>query len=459
MRQPAKPFSPERLLVELQELPPSSRWCVAFSGGADSTALLHSLWVLRKRLPVEFFALHVNHGLHPDAAHWQEHCRNFCGQLDISLHIARVEVPRNSSQGQEAAARKLRYQAATDLLQADDLLLTGHHADDQAETVLLNLMRGSGVDGLAGMPRVRPIGPARLARPLLGFDSSSLRDYLSGLGISWIEDSSNQDTAYDRNFVRQDLIPLLRRKWPAASRNLVLSASCCREASEFLAASNDRLLQACDSTGPVLDLDCLRSNLSDDALNAGWKLIVRRWLRINQAPEMPGKRLEELRRQVMESRPEQHATVRWNGWSARHDRARLWLHEDAGLQPCPELNWTADQALDLGHGLGTLQLEGEGDLPQLKLAVRARDGGERIACLAHGHHKSIKHLLQEAGVPPWLRASIPLLYQQDKIVALADWAMADDFRQSLAAQGLRLVWKPRDPALQHVAAMRLRSRS
>lgn len=442
-----RPFSTERLLAALQDLPESPRWWVAFSGGADSTALLHALWRLRGRLTPDIQAMHVDHGLHADSAHWRSRCEKFCLARGIPLHYRRISVPRRSGLSIEAEARQQRYAAAERLLGPREMLLTAHHADDQAETLLLNLMRGSGPDGLAGMPRVRPLGQGLLARPLLDFSGASLRDYLQSEGVDWIEDSSNLDESYDRNFVRAKLIPLLEQRWPGARRNLATSARFCREASEFIGAAAQRAIEPCMPIHPVLELACLPEGDPRRHGDGSTKLMVRQWLRLNQAPPLPARRLEELLRQVAGADAGQQVAVRWEGWVMRLYRERVWLQREDQLQDCPTVGWDTSRPLDLGPVLGTLSLEGRGRLPA-PLLVRPRQPGDRIECLPGGHSRPVKQLLRESGIPPWLRESVPLLLERGEVVAIAGHCSSNRLSGLLQDQGLRLLWRPGDPILQ-----------
>ena len=213
----------ERLLHILRSLPAVNAYIVGFSGGADSTALLHALTAIEDRLGVPVSAAHINHGLHDHADLWQEQCVNFCRLHNIKLTCLKIDPDKNSGKGLEAEARHLRYEAISTLLGPGACLLTAHHADDQAETLLLNLMRGSGVDGLSAMPDSRPFGDGLLQRPLLTFQNSALRDYLHENNIVWTEDPSNRQTDHDRNFVRHEVIPLLEERWPGVSKRLLLT--------------------------------------------------------------------------------------------------------------------------------------------------------------------------------------------------------------------------------------------
>jgi len=454
MHPAAKPFAPDRLLVAIQSLPAATRWWIAYSGGADSSALLHAMARLRERIAGDLQALHVDHGLHEGAANWAQHCREVCRWLDIPLRCERIQVRHDSGVGIEAEARRRRYELAASLLGPGDILLTAHQADDQAETVLLNLMRGSGVDGLAGMPPVRPLGRGLLARPLLAFSGASLRSYLNRQGHVWVEDSSNMELAYDRNFVRHQLLPLLENRWPGARDNLALSARHCREASQFLADTIRSLLHRCTPIPAVLELHALHASLDGTHRKSALKLVLREWLRVNDAPPMPRQRLQECLRQLESTEPDGRLEIRWEAWVLRWFRDRLWLQREDDIQPCPECDARTGSVLDLGPVLGEWSLLGAGPYPDWPLRIQARRGGERLRCLAGGKHRSVKHLLQEARVPPWLRESIPLLWLNDEVVAVADWVLDLDFKRRLDRRGLRLHWRPSDPVLRLVAGMR-----
>jgi tRNA(Ile)-lysidine synthase len=442
----AAPFAPERLLNDLLPLPGDGVWWVAFSGGADSMALLHALAVLQAELPATIKALHVDHGLHPDSHRWSDFCTETCARWAVPIRVEQVQLQANG-RGVEAEARRARYAAAASLLNAGDVLLTAHHADDQAETVILNLLRGSGVDGLAGMPAVRPLGKGLLARPLLPYPGASLRRYLAAQGMEWIEDASNQDLAYDRNFVRHRLIPVLECRWPGSWRNFGHSATYCREASDFIATACRGLLEPCLRHDRVLDLACLRSRIGEQGAVIAHKQVIRHWLRKVRAPSLPRERLQELLRQLDHAGRESHLAVEWNGWQLRHYHDRLWLLHEAELPPCPSLPWNTTARLDLGGTLGILELSGRGTRPEWHLRVAPRCGGERIASLADGSHRGVKQVLQEAQVPPWLRNSVPVVWEDDRVVAVGTLARDHEFAARLERHGLSLKWRPANPLL------------
>ena len=196
---------------------PASRWLVAFSGGIDSTVLLHALSGSRAPLQAEIIAIHVDHGLHPDSRQWAMHCQQFAEQLEVPYISKRITVDDELRSGPEAAARQARYAVLQTLLIDGDCLLSAHHEEDQAETLLLSLMRGSGPAGLAGIGAAQEFGQGRLLRPLLGVSGEAIQDYAQRHELSWIEDPSNADTRFDRNFLRREIMPRLASRWPAVS--------------------------------------------------------------------------------------------------------------------------------------------------------------------------------------------------------------------------------------------------
>jgi len=438
------PFDSGRLLAELRSLPPTACYWVGFSGGADSSALLYAMAELRTKIDAEVRAIHVNHGLHETALEWERHCARFCARFGLDLHTKRITVQPTQGQGLEAMARQLRYGAVESVLGEGQVFLTAHHREDQAETVLLNLMRSSGVDGLAGMPRTRPLGAGLLARPLLGFPMHSLREYLQSRDIAWLEDPSNKELVQDRNFLRHQVVPLLESRWPDVTGRLARSAEFCRQASQALAQVANQRVTACAVHPQVMSVSAL---LDDDV---GFGLLLRQWLKRNDAPPLPASRLEELHNQLREASPDSKVSCSWSGWRIRRHSDCLWLGREF-VETMPEPGpWNASGALDLGPVAGRLEICGTRDRPPGQLQVRYRVGGEKIQLGASGQHRLVKDLLRERGVPPWLRTAVPLLYDEQKLLAVADLALERGFRAWLDQRDAELSWLPADSLLDFV---------
>lgn len=401
----------DHLVAALERLPAPRRFRVAYSGGLDSTVLLHAVSALRPALSAELLAHHIDHGLQPDSPSWAAHCRARCEVLGIALHVSRVEVVGVGEEGLEAAARRARYAAFAAAMTPGDCLLTAHHADDQAETVLLQLLRGCGPHGLAAMPAIEPFAAGTHARPLLELERSVLEAFAHAAGLGWIDDPSNSDTRLRRNFIRHDIIPRLRQHWPVLSRTLSRSA---RHAAAAAALLDERAAEDLPQLlGPQSDM------LSASGLAALSRPradnVLRYWLRSLSLP-LPGTvQLERVHTEVLPARPGATPLLAWPGGEMR--RHRGWLYAMAPLAPVDPslvLQWAdPDQPLALPGGgiLRAHAVRGAGLRADLApFIVRFRQGGERCRPAGRGHAHTVKKLLQEAGVPPWLRDRVPLIF-------------------------------------------------
>ncbi len=461
MSNPPLVFTAERLLQTLQSFPGVNAYLVGFSGGADSTALLHALNAVKSHLDIPVSAVHVNHGLHADADLWQRRCENFCRQYRIELVCLSVNLDRCSGKGLEAEARHLRYQAIAALLKPGTGLLTAHHADDQAETLLLNLLRGSGVDGLSAMPRSRPLGNGVLQRPLLGFQNSTLINYLRENQIEWIEDPSNQYLNHDRNFVRHEVIPLLENRWPQVSKRLLLTCKAMTDARLLL----ERL--ADDYLGQNL-AHPLVLHITSDLINNPelFRLVLRRWTKQSGTASIPVYRLETFYVQVQKANNDQNVTIRWGGWLIHLYKQQLWLRTDTRILPCPNLKWPQGHTeIDLGCDAGQLVLEAEGGTgnrsgdrpgpggattPVGEFSVGGRVNMQETVISQGTHHKSLKNLFQAAEIPPWLRDCVPLCKLDGELVAMGDWYFSEQFASWMFKNNIKLSWHPRNPLLQFI---------
>lgn len=425
---------------------PAHGLCVAYSGGADSTALLHAFAQLPQARGRGLRALHVDHGLHDESARWSEHCRRFCEALDVPIEIVRVQVERSRGEGLEAAARRARYGAFAQNLRPGEWLVLAHHRDDQVETVLLKLLRGAGPHGLAGMRERRPLGRGMLWRPLLDTPRTALREYVVGHGLEYVDDPSNADTSLSRNYLRAEILPKLHAHWPHASQSILHSARLCRESADHLDALADSALQSL--RGDAETLDAAGWSALPDALRA---LVLERWLHARGLPAPTHAQLAELRRQVAETRRDHVPGVRWPG-----AEVRLWrgaLHAMAPVGEVPE-GWEASwrgETLQLPGG-GTLLLEDASGKPTPRplappLLVRFRRGGERIRPAGDAHTRELRDLLQGAGIPPWQRARIPLVFRGDELVAVADLWSSDAGRALFESASAHPRWhRPIDSA-------------
>jgi tRNA(Ile)-lysidine synthase len=436
------PFNGARLLASLGRLPVPRKYWVGFSGGADSTALLQAMHESRSRLPAALHAVHFDHGLQADASRWREHCGAFCKARGIPFRSERLEIDRSGRTGLEEASRDSRYRAVARILGEGEMYLTAHHAEDLAETLFLNLMRGSGIEGLAGIPVLRNLERGWVARPLLEMHRSDLVAYLEARGISWLTDPSNTDTGFDRNYLRQELFPLLERRWPGLVRRLARTARNARISADAMAMFIEN--QSGDLVRDPLRMPLHRLLQVDPEMQT---LILRQWLRRNAVPMLPEQRLQEFLKQLAEAAVDNHAEVQWDDWMIKHYDRDLWLHRRNAYLPCPETPWGEGMRLELGQDAGRLLLEGKPAAIPPGWRVRARRPGDRMRPQADGPSQPLKHLFQSASIPPWLRAGIPVLEWDGEPVALGDWVRGHRLQTWLGDHGLAFRWEPGDAVL------------
>lgn len=427
-------FTAEVLAPRLARLPQGFGYLVAFSGGGDSAALLHAL--SRARPGVR--AIHVVHGLHPDADRWARHCAALCRRLDVPLETARARVDAGAGKGLEAAARRARYACFAESLREDEILLTAHTRDDQAETVLLRLLRGTGLSGLAGMPRLRRFGPGWLARPLLDVTRAELRGYLERHGESWLEDPDNANIARSRVYLRREILPRLRTHWPAADRVIARAADNLSESASALSEYTEReLAELLTPSGEGLQVAPLYS-----MPEARRRMLLRHWLALRGLPEPSRVSLEELETQLLDSRDDAEPRVAWPGAEVRRYREAIHAFVPAP-PPDPEASfeWHTEKPLELPADLGRLRLAG-GDrpAPNWRLTVAFRRGGERIRLPDRAHHTELKNLFQQWGVPPWERDRLPLVFENGTLCSVADLQPSHGFRERLEGAGVALRW-------------------
>ena len=424
-------FTPAQLFDQLAQLPPAQRYWVAYSGGCDSTVLLHALASLREQLPAELHALHINHNLHEAAPGWVDHCHAVCEALAIPLTEVNVDARAAKGESPEAAARAARYRIFTEVLRNGDGLLLAHHRDDQAETLLLQLLRGSGPRGLAAMPKHRPQGAGWLGRPLLDFSRQELCRYAEAEQLEWIDDPSNFDTDFDRNFLRQRGLPLLQERWPAAVTTLARAADHQAEAAELLhqLAEEDWQLTA----GPHADTLRIESLLR--LTPERQRNVLRYWIdSVNSVPLPDRQRLLRILSEVIPAAEDAEPCIRWPGGQVRRYAGLLYLLTTEPASITSPLKWDFSDRLELDDGRVLLATPGKGEglkadlIKQGTITVRFRQGGEVCRPVGRGHRHSLKNLLQEWGVPPWERNRVPLLYVNEAIAAVVGYCVCEPYQ-------------------------------
>jgi len=401
-----------------QQLPECKRLFVAYSGGLDSAVLLHLLVEIRTEL-AEIIVLHVDHSLQPESSAWAAHCVEQSKALGLQCRVLKVEVVV-SDQGLEAAAREARYAAFAAELGPGDCLLTAHHADDQIETFLLRLLRGSGPAGLAAMSSKRSLGKGWLCRPLLVYDRKTLENWAKTQQLQWIDDPSNADAQFDRNWLRHELLPQLTKRWPKVKTKLARSTRHAAEADALLTQLAELDLDAAKLPEPEqLSWPVLAALDPAKLRNA-----LRYWIRRNGYLPPPEARLDEALRVFSEAGEDRNPCVAWRGAELRRYRDCLYLMEP--LQDIPE-NWSAEwdglEPLQLPGELGVLRLEGVTN-PAITYTVCFRQGGETVRLKGQQH--ALKNWFQENSIPPWIRGRMPLLYDKDVLLAVADRWQTED---------------------------------
>ena len=425
--------------------PAVSSLCVGFSGGIDSTVLLHALVQACSGAPVMTLrAIHVNHQMHARAGQWADHCRAVCAGLQIPLDVHQVVVDLSSGVGPEAAARQARYDLLREQVQPGEVLVTAQHQQDQLETLLLQLLRGAGVAGLAAMPLQTAFGSGWLFRPLLEISSAEIAAYADELDLDWLDDPSNRDTNLDRNYLRHDVLPLLEARWPAAAATVARSARHCAEASSILeqVAQQDA---AAVLVGNRLRLGPLQELPADRQNN-----LIRYALRRLGYPYPTGRQIGTVISGLLEARGDSQPQVCWPGVQIRRYRDQIYFlpdHDFDNTNARSAYEWDPTTELDLGPVRGCLQVEQTTDsglaqqVLEKSLTVKFRGGGERIRPTGERHSRTLKNLFQEAGVVPWMRGHVPLIYAGERLVAVGDLWVDAQATPRHGEQGYRLDWR------------------
>jgi len=412
---------------------PDVRILVAFSGGVDSTALLGALAERRHR-GTRLRAVHVNHGLHPNAPKWSEHCRSLARRLAIPIELVAAKVARASGDSLEAAAREARYAVLSKALEEGEFLLTAHHEEDQLETVLLQLFRGAGLPGLAAMPELSAFAGGSLARPLLSRSRAELEEWVRAHELSWVEDDTNADETLDRNYLRRCVLPLIKERWAGVAAAVSRSARHAAEGQGLLETLGRADVERA-SNGPDLFVPTLRALQPERRRNA-----LRYWIARSGARLPDTSRLEQLAGPVIDARPDANPHVTWSGVEVRRHADLLSLsassHRESGSATAGAARgdapgstsasdiwrWRSEPVLQLADGTLELKRDPHGpiDLDVLpdSVSVRHRQGGERLRPRRGGPRRTLKSLLQESHLPIAKRARLPLLYAGATLLAV-----------------------------------------
>lgn len=405
----------------------NSPMLIGYSGGMDSHVLLQLAAGHTSERCVR--AVYIDHQLQRQSGDWAVHCRAVCEKLAVEFDCIEVVVPADSERSPEEAARDARYAALASHLQCGELLLTAHHQNDQAETLLLQLLRGAGVDGLAAMPAIKPFSGGWHARPLLEATRAEILQFATSRRLRWIQDQSNADTRYDRNYLRQVVMPVLTQRWPAASRNVARSAGHCAESSQLCRTMAARQL------GDIADAQSLglRQLLALPLIEQ--KNALRHWIGSRGLQQPSERQLQHIVHDVMNG----GGDVQWGdpqrgGAQIRGYGGSVFLARRGDLSPVSAFayDWPdLDQPLLIAE-TGQLLSWDDINLPPrwretgvTGVSVRSRRGGERIRLAGRTHSTSVKKLLQQRGIPPWERSRLGLVYRHDRLVGIIGVGFAD----------------------------------
>lgn len=431
----------ERVADVLQpKLPAGSSIVLGLSGGVDSVVLLHLLRQLSERYSWRLSAMHVHHGISPQADAWAAFCVELCARENIPLKIERVDISPLRHLGIEAAARALRHAALAQ--QQSNFIALAHHQDDQAETLLLQLLRGAGVRGASAMPvlKWRADAPA-LVRPLLDIARNTLTDYAQQHALQWVEDESNSDDTYPRNFLRHRVLPLLQQRFPSCRTTWARSARHFAEASELL----EELAQQ-DAREAILDkrLDVARL---PQLTPARGKNLLRYFITIQDAPVPDSTRLEEMLRQLIAARHDAQLCISWQGWQMRRYRGYAYVLPIPMLTHDFSVDWRGETEISLPSPHGVLRFErviglgiSTAKLHSGMMHIHPRRGGERIRPDAKRPQRALTALLQDHGILPWQRGLLPLLFYGIDLVCVPGVAIACDYQAQPDEAGIVIRW-------------------
>lgn len=422
------------LLETLRHYPSPREYVVAYSGGCDSHVLLHALVQIREQLACQSIkAVHIDHGLQQQAADWTQHCQQVCQQYDVAFTAVKLNLQIPKGESVEAYARTARYAALEKYLGTDDMLLLAQHQDDQAETMLLQLLRGSGVKGLAAMPEIVRIKDYWQTRPLLGLTQSDIRSYAETFGLKWVDDPSNQDNRFDRNFLRNDVVPILKQRWPSLSETMSRASQHQADANCLLNDLAELDWQACRMHEQTLLAITPLKNLAPSRQ----RNLLRYWITAQcQFPMPDSVQCQRIIDEILLASEDAEPIVSWADVVVRRYRETLHLErmqcEQRGVLTPWQQTWDLQSPLTLpsGQQLIAQQKKGQGMVfPEAlsSLTVRFRLGGEKCRLPGRRHRHELKKLLQGWGVPPWQRDKIPLIYIGDELAQVVGYSVCEPF--------------------------------
>ncbi|MCE3238754.1 MAG: tilS [Gammaproteobacteria bacterium] len=407
---------------------------IAYSGGLDSHVLLHLCATLRQQYPLKFKAVHVNHSLSVHAPHWALHCEKICADLNIELIYKIINAKASEGDSPENIARHYRYQLFSELLGPNSILLTAHQQDDQAETVLIQLLRGAGPKGLSAMPLLKLFAAGFHGRPLLHLSRAELKNYAEEHQLKWIQDESNENKNFTRNFLRHDILPLLKNRWPTVTKTLARVAENCAEAQEIIEHTAEKGLTAC--CGKQNQTLSVKKLLLLAAMHQ--RQVLRAWLVKLQFPLPSAAKLRQIQQDFLHAKQDKSPYMHLDTFEIRRYRDDMYAMRCLPKwDPKQIFVWELSQPLmipSLGK-LHAVSTDTSGLRADIKnVTVRFRQGGERCYFPERQCHYLLKHLFQEWGVPPWKRDRLPLLYVEEELIGVVGFFLNSNYKSTTGFQ-------------------------
>jgi tRNA(Ile)-lysidine synthase len=424
----------KHLLTQFEENVPDSfhhkkiHCLIAYSGGLDSHVLLHALAHIAKENPTRFSlqAIHIHHGLQKEADAWADHCKNICSQLAVPLTVKRLNLTIPQGKSLEAVARDARYQCFENMLGKNEVLLTAHHQNDQAETLLIQLFRGSGVQGLAAMPPLKPFAKGHLFRPLLNVSRIDLENYAQHYQLQYINDPSNSDERFDRNFIRHSILPALSKRWAGITSTLSrvsrLQAENQQLLEEYLQADYKQTVK---QSSQSLDLDKLQT-----FSQARQKALIRYWLKQQNHLMPSAAKLEQIMDTVITAKPDANPCVSWENIDVRRFQQHLYaIPANRKATPKKTYQWDGKSDFVIPETNQVIRKQAirkevpdkfrpllqDKDKP---FTIRFRQDGERVKLPRRTQTHSLKKLMQTLNIPPWEREYTPLIFLGDQLICI-----------------------------------------
>lgn len=417
-----------------------NRIVVAYSGGIDSHVMLTLLNQLNqnKEQPLPLDAVYINHNIHKDSASWGDHCRAICQSLSIPFMKIDVDAKPEKGESPEEKARNLRYQAFSGEMQAEDWLVTAQHMEDQTETLLLQLMRGSGATGLSAMPTKRSLGKGEHHRPFLNVSKQQIESYATEHALQWIDDPSNTDMTISRNYLRSSVLPIIKRHWPEATKLINRSAAWLAESTELMEDLAKQDFDQCSEETISLNIGEM-TKLS----HVRQKNLLRYWFHISGLKRPGNEKLTLIFQQIVNAKNDAVPYLKWQESRLMRYNQKLYLvPEWPTIDPQWRLKWDAQSSVSLSGDWAVLNVErflGKGLSPRFlkqHVTLQLRGGGEQCQPTERARNRSLKKLFQEYSVPPWLRHRWPLLYWGEKLIAVPGLFVCKGYEANDAEEGL-----------------------